>query len=75
MHLSKTTFYQIFVCISLKVLEAGSLQIFANPCKFASQLCEKNLKNAFPFFCKMSLPQTVYFSGLGIRSFDFQANC
>ena len=40
-YLSKTTFYQIFDCISLKVLNTGSLQIFANPCKFASQLCPK----------------------------------
>ena len=56
--MSKTTFYQIFKCISLKVLNTGSLQIFANPCKFASQLCPKM---PFHFFGKMSLPQTVYF--------------
>ena len=40
-YLSKTTFYQIFECISLKVFNTGSLQIFANPCTFASQLCQK----------------------------------
>ena len=39
-YLSKTTFYQIFDCISLQVLDRGSLQIFANPCKFTSQLCQ-----------------------------------
>ena len=61
--MSKTTFFQIFECISLKVLETGSLQIFANPCKFASQLWQqqKNFK-PFHFFGKMSLPQSVYFS-------------
>ena len=32
-------------------MDIGSLQILANPCKFASQLCKKkNLKNASPFF-------------------------
>ena len=29
----------MFDCISLKVLDTGSLQMFTNPCKFASQLC------------------------------------
>ena len=59
--MSKTTFYQIFECISLKVLDTGSLQIFANPCKFASQLCKKKFLNVFLFFDKISLPQTAYF--------------
>ena len=32
-------------------MDTGSLQIFANPCKFASQLCPKKFFfNAFPFF-------------------------
>ena len=60
--LSKTTFYQILDCISLKVFDSGSLKIFANPCKFASQLSPNFfLKMLFHFFGKMSLPQTVYF--------------
>ena len=59
--LSKTTFYQNFECISLKVLDTGSLQIFASPCKFACQLYQQ--KNVFPFFFgKINLSQTVYFS-------------
>ena len=49
-YLSKTTFYQIFDCISLKVLNTGSLQIFANPCKFASQLCQKKFKKCLSIF-------------------------
>ena len=62
-YLNKTTFYQIFDCISLKVLDTGSLQLFANLCKSASQLCQKKItKISFHFFGKMSLPQTVYFS-------------
>ena len=45
------------------MLDTGSLQIFANPCKFASQLCQKKVyNNAFPFFGKLSLPQTLYFT-------------
>ena len=62
--MSKTTFYQIFKCISLKLLDTGSLQILANSCKFASQLCQKIffIKMPLNFFGKMSLPQTVYFS-------------
>ena len=44
-------------------MDTGSLQIFANPCKFASQLCPNFFfLNTFPFYGWMSLPQTVYFS-------------
>ena len=38
-------------------MDTGSLQIFANPCKFSCQLCPKKF-----FFSKMSFPQTVHFS-------------
>ena len=31
-------------------MDTGSLQIIANPCKFASQLGQKKFKKAFPFF-------------------------
>ena len=61
--LSKTTFYQNFECISLKVLDTGSLQIFANPCKFASQLWQKIcLQIPFHFLGKMSLPHCIFFN-------------
>ena len=57
--MSKTTFYQIFECISLKVLDTGSLQIFANPCKFASQLCQKKCLSIF--LVKWVYHKHVYF--------------
>ena len=61
--MSKTTFCQIFECISLKVLETGSLQIFANPWKFAGQLGPNFfLKMPFHFLGKISLPQTVQYT-------------
>ena len=45
-------------CITLKVWATESLQIFANPCKFASHLCKK--KKFLPnFFGKMTSPQPV----------------
>ena len=47
---SKTTFYQIDDCISLKVLDTGGLQMFANPCKFACKLFQKNCISIFLFF-------------------------
>ena len=47
-------------CISLKVLDAGSLQMFANS---QASCAKKNVKKCLSiFFGKMSLPKTVYFS-------------
>ena len=49
--MSKTTFYQIFECISLKVLDTGSLQIFVQiHANLPASCAKKNLRNAFPFF-------------------------
>ena len=42
---------QFFHCISLKLLVTGILQIFANSCKFASQLCQIK-KMPFHFLVK-----------------------
>ena len=60
-YLSKTTFWKILECISLKVWATGSLQIFANTCKFASHFCNK--KNIFCFLLNFVkwLHHTPYF--------------
>ena len=46
------------------MLDTGSLQIFANTVHANSEAscAKKNLKECLSIFCKMSLPQTVYFS-------------
>ena len=46
-YLSKTTFYQILDCTTLKVWATGSLNKFLNPCKSASHLYKKKIQKNY----------------------------